>query len=261
MPLSPVQAVRWGMAIPNRHSRRSYDSTPLAAADLDALESVAVTFQPFPASRGVVIRNADPSLFVGIVGAYGGVSGAPAALAFIGRGAAPAEAVGYTGEALVLEATALGLDTCWVGGLFSAGTAGPAADCSSDERVFAVSPLGHAAPHPTVKERVLFGAGRPKHRRRLEEIASGHELWPPWARASAEAARLAPSAMNRQPWRLAYERDALVIGFGGADSPRISKRLDCGIAMLHIEIAAVNAGITGEWELLESPQVARFVAR
>lgn len=38
----------------------------------------------------------------------------------------------------------------------------------------------------------------------------------------------------------------------------ISKRLDCGIAMLHIEIGALSAGVKGRWELLQSPQVARF---
>jgi hypothetical protein len=34
--------------------------------------------------------------------------------------------------------------------------------------------------------------------------------------------------------------------------------LDCGIAMLHIEVAALNAGMKGKWEFLKSPQVARF---
>jgi hypothetical protein len=38
----------------------------------------------------------------------------------------------------------------------------------------------------------------------------------------------------------------------------VSKRLDCGIAMLHLEIAALHHGIRGVWELMEAPQVARF---
>jgi hypothetical protein len=40
----------------------------------------------------------------------------------------------------------------------------------------------------------------------------------------------------------------------------VSKRLDCGIAMLHIEVAASNFGIQGAWELLETPRVSRFAA-
>ena len=46
------------------------------------------------------------------------------------------------------------------------------------------------------------------------------------------------------------------------DTPKLNltsdKRLDCGIAMLHIEVAALNCGVKGKWELLASPQVARF---
>ena len=38
----------------------------------------------------------------------------------------------------------------------------------------------------------------------------------------------------------------------------ISKRLDCGIAMLHIEVAALDCGVQGRWEFLEAPKVARF---
>jgi hypothetical protein len=30
------------------------------------------------------------------------------------------------------------------------------------------------------------------------------------------------------------------------------------IAMLHVEVAALNDGIKGKWEFLESAQVARF---
>ncbi len=39
----------------------------------------------------------------------------------------------------------------------------------------------------------------------------------------------------------------------------MAKRLDCGIAMLHIELGALSKGVKGRWELLKQPQVARFV--
>jgi len=39
----------------------------------------------------------------------------------------------------------------------------------------------------------------------------------------------------------------------------VAKRLDCGIAMQHIELGALSQGIHGRWELLKKPQVARFV--
>ncbi len=106
----------------------------------------------------MVIRDAPAALFVGIVGAYGGISHAPSALAFVGEAGTRGEAVGYTGEGLVLEATARGLDSCWVAGLFSAHVTAGLAGLALGERVHAVAALGHARGTATVKERLLFGA-------------------------------------------------------------------------------------------------------
>lgn len=257
--LLAANAERWLAALRVRRSRRSYDGRPVAAADLEALEELAGRFRPWPGARVAVICEAPAALFMGIVGSYGGVSGAPSALAFIGRHECGPETVGYTGEALVLEATARGLGTCWVGGLFEAAPVRRLVEMAPDERVFAVSPLGHPTAEFTRKERVLFGAGRPKHRKPLEEIAPGVASWPEWAQRAVEAAQVAPSAMNRQPWRFSYEEGALVVRAVGGRMPRISRRLDCGIAMLNAEVGARAAGQPGSWELLEHPDVARFV--
>jgi hypothetical protein len=37
-----------------------------------------------------------------------------------------------------------------------------------------------------------------------------------------------------------------------------SASIDCGIDMLHIEIASLVCGFAGEWEFLGPPKVARF---
>ena len=75
-----------------------------------------------------------------------------------------------------------------------------------------------------------------------------------------EAARLAPSARNRQPWRFRVQDSSIVVTEDGKPSlPGISKRLDCGIAMLHLELGARAAGTSGSWKLLNSPDVARFL--
>ncbi|MDO8880394.1 MAG: nitroreductase family protein [Coriobacteriia bacterium] len=257
--LTLAQAARWHAAIDRRRSRRSYDETRLDPADLDALEALAESFRPFAGARVGLVREASSDMFVGIVGAYGGVSGAPSAFVLLGRADTPPQTVGYTGEALMLEATARDLDTCWVGGMFSSVHAARSAGASPAERVFGVSPVGRAHDTVTLKERVLFKGGRPRRRMSVEEIAPGSGSWPEWARAAAEAVVPAPSAMNRQPWRLRFEGAALVISFDGKDTPRISKRLDCGIAMLHAELAVASYGVEGSWETLPSPDVARFV--
>ena len=43
------------------------------------------------------------------------------------------------------------------------------------------------------------------------------------------------------------------------DTYNIPERLDCGIAMLHLKLGALAAGVTGAWESLLPPRVARFI--
>jgi len=72
-------------------------------------------------------------------------------------------------------------------------------------------------------------------------------------------ATFAPSAHNRQPWRFAAGPGTVEVRMAGSgDVERFPKRLDCGIAMLHLELGARAAGKSGTWSWLEAPGVARF---
>jgi nitroreductase len=174
------------------------------------------------------------------------------------------EQLGYTGEGVILEATALKLGTCWVGGFFRPGVAANPAGISENERVIAITPVGYTSEAATLEEKTLTGFGRNHRRKKLSSLVSGlpEAEWPDWVQSALQAARLAPSAVNRQPWRFHVENDGITIladnltpGFN------VSKRLDCGIAMLHIEVAALNSSIRGKWDFLETPAVARFQAQ
>lgn len=67
------------------------------------------------------------------------------------------------------------------------------------------------------------------------------------------------NAVNRQPWRfLVDERSITVSTDSLKDTYHIPKRLDCGIAMLHIELGARHVGVEGRWEYLKASDVARF---
>jgi hypothetical protein len=70
---------------------------------------------------------------------------------------------------------------------------------------------------------------------------------------------LAPSAVNRQPWHFAWENATVQLDAGkGVEVGSVSRRLDCGIAMLHFRIGAAQAGMIGVWEWAESPLVGIF---
>ena len=255
---------RWHDAVSKRRSIRQYAPKPVEAVDLEAMRRVCAEFRPFQSARAVLVSDPPEDVFRGIPGGYGKIKGAPALLAFVGNMQSPdvQEALGYTGEGVILEATALGLATCWVGGFFWPKRAAAMANVADNERVLAVTPIGYAREVSSLQERAMSRFGRNWQRRPLSDLVTGLEEKDrlPWMKTALEAARLAPSAMNRQPWRFQVDKDSITVSADSAVNPTmvVSKRLDCGIAMLHVEIGALSSGAKGSWELLKSPQVARF---
>lgn len=261
---TPEYAPDWLAAVARRRSRRSFDGVPADTTVLLAVESLCKRFRPYADARVELVTDPAVDIFKGIVGGYGKVTDAPHALLFIADARAPFanQHLGYIGEAIVLEATARSLDTCWIGGFFDPKKAGSLVELAHGERVVAASPLGTAVAQATSTERTMSGMAGSHNRKPPEVIApDGTAGWPAWAIGALETARLAPSAVNRQPWRFRWDDDALVVSVNSRlESPKVTKRLDCGIAMLHVEIAALSYGVTGAWgDLSSGLDVARFV--
>ena len=255
---------RWHLAIEKRRSRRHFDpNLPIAPEALAALDKVCNRFAPFPHARSRLVTESAKSVFKGIIGSFGRIKDAQAFIAFIGNMDDPfvQEEVGYTGEGIVLEATALGLHTCWVAGYFRPEIVASLIELSNEERVLAVTPVGYAREFESWEEKLMTGFGRSHNRLALAELVKGlpREKRPDWVNVSLEAARLAPSASNRQPWGFDVQEDGITVFVRtGGPEFNVSKRLDCGIAMLHLEVAAADCGRRGQWEFLPSPQVAKF---
>lgn len=246
-------------AIYERRSRRSYKPKPIEPKLLNEISTFCEEFRPFSESRAILVPHQVDKAFRGIIGPRG----APAFIAFVGHTGNYhiQEKIGYTGEAVILEATSLKLSTCWVGGFLRRGMLETLVDTNNSERVFAITAIGYAKETESLRERVMTGFGWTHRRKPLSSLVTGlpEEDWRDWTRCALEAARIAPSATNRQPWKFYVDRDSITISVKETGFAfNLSKRLDCGIAMLHIEIAALNQGVCGDWELLEAPQVARF---
>jgi nitroreductase len=251
----------WYQAIFQRKSRRSFMADrPITEDQFNRLESLSRTFRPFSDARVKIIRQAPDNILRGIIGSYGRITGAPAYAVMLGTASSPSspEHVGYIGEALLLEATAIGLGTCWVSGMFRRNGVQKQIHLAVDERIFAVTPLGYGERDFTVKEKIYVGIAGSSKRKNLAAITEGTSPLP-WQGKALEAARIAPSARNRQPWRFLVAPDAITIRLDTPqDSDRYPKRLDCGIAMLHLELGARSAGVAGHWISVEPPQVARY---
>lgn len=255
----------WYDAIAVRRSRRRYGERKIAKASLAALEKFCAEHSLAP---GACVRLTQDSgtLFKGVAerfGGYGRVEGAPWTAAFVAPAGAELEA-GYVGEAFVLEATRLGLDTCWVAGMFDRKTAAGLVPLKKGERVIAVTPVGHALDRKQFVERMMSVAVRSAARRQVEQIAPAlvreggpaGAAWPAWAVTAVEAARLAPSGAKKQPWRFRMEAGALVLS--AAEKTYWTAPIDYGIAMLHVELGAGHEGVRGAWDRLPAADVARF---
>ena len=276
--LGDMRSADWAAAIVVRHSSRTYKERVVDPAMLGRMEEFCAGLPAPEVARVALVREVPDSVFTGFVGSYGRVLGAPSALMMIGKEDEPAvqECVGYLGEAALLEATSLGLDTCWIAGFFDRTLASALLPLVPGERVWAISPLGYAQPRPRTGERVMKRLVGAHKRRPIEDIAPGFDphTWPAWAAEGVRLARVAPSAINRQPWRFDFEADTTAGGIpAGATEPAgtltisaagkgntgiVHRRLDCGIAMLHFEVGARLMGAPGRWEILDAPLVARY---
>ena len=273
--LEDLPAAEWAAAVVVRHSTRTFDGRAIDPALLEQMERFAADLPGPETARMMVVRDVPSGVFTGFMGGYGRVIGAPSALVMIGAETDPTvqESLGYLGEAVILQATSLGLDTCWIAGFFDRDLAETIVELSPGERVLSVSPLGYGQPRPRAGERFLKRVVGAHKRRPIEEIAPKYDEkhWPAWAAEGVRLARVAPSAVNRQPWSLSIltesepvTRPLEVTGVlvsvveRGAEG-HISRRLDCGIAMLHFEVGARLMGARGVWEILPAPEVARYV--
>ena len=259
-----IPSSKWYSAIGHRRSRRRYDPIrPIPDYILGALRTVCAEFKPFPHVRTELITQGCDEVFKGVVGSYGKIKCAQAFIAFIGNTTDNnvQEKVGYVGEGIILESTALQLATCWVAGFFRPEIVASLVNICENERVLSVTPIGYAVGTESLEEKIMTGFGRTHSRKQLSSLVTGLEenKWPEWIKISLEAARLAPSAVNRQPWGFYVEPDAITVSIRTRGPEfNVSKRLDCGIAMLHIQVASMTCGVSGEWEFLDSPLIARF---
>ncbi len=255
----PVET--WYEAIFTRRSRRKYKKDDISQPQLAHLASVCESFRPFPEARAVLVNECGEKVYRGFIGSYGKIEYAPGYIAFIGDMGSPRvqEAVGYTGEGIILEATSMGLGTCWVGGFFNPQAVAHRISIEHSERILAVTPVGIILDSFSFQEKLMTGFGYMHRRKRLSELVTGTPE-KEWMKTALEAARVAPSAINRQPWRFKIGDSMIsVTPDKDRDTDKISRRLDCGIAMLHLELGARYSGIKGRWAF-PPDSIACFVA-
>ncbi len=260
-------------AMRSRRSVRTYTGEALSAGQVKAIEESLMETDTGNGVRIGLIKN---QFGLKQFGTYGFIKGADHYIAgvcakdrraLIGCGAAMEQAV--------ITCEQLGLGTCWLGGSFKRSEFAPLLNAGEGELIPAVISVGV----PREKERLLGGLMRAvagsNGRKAFGELftdggfhvplAEGTQPW----QIALEMVRRAPSASNKQPWRIVkdgeafhlYEQHAAHYGKMSFDM----QLLDMGIAMTHFELAMMEQGEAGHWaardpKLAGAPDGREYIA-
>ena len=155
------------------------------------------------------------------------------------------EAFGFAFEKLVLFAQSLGIGTTWIAGTMNRPAFEKAIELKDGEVMPCVSPLGYPAARMSIKEIVMRKGIRADARLPFGELFFEESFENPLTEQKAgkaaralEMVRWAPSAVNKQPWRVVlcgnaahfYEKKSK--GYTDATGWDLQK-IDLGIALCH----------------------------
>ncbi len=233
--------------IKNRRSVRTFDERDLAKADIEKLAAFAKAIEnPYKIPVDFKFMNAKEyglncpvtvgtDLFVGGKIKYT----ENASVAF-----------GYSFEMFVLYAQSLGIGTTWLGGTMNRSAFENAMELNAGEIMPCASPLGYPAKKMSLRESMMRKSVKADERLPFEALFFDGSFDRPLSKEKAgkwlnalEMVRLAPSAVNKQPWRAVVTDNAvhfyLKRSKGFARTEKLDMQMiDIGIALCHFDLAA-----------------------
>ena len=226
--------------IRHRRSVRTFDGNPLHPEDAEKLlrfaESIETPYD-IPVTWKLLSAKADGLSSPVIVGTDTYIAGK------LHRQPHAEEAFGYAFEKLVLYAEALGIGTTWIAGTMDRPAFEKAMELKADEVMPCVSPLGYPAKKMSLRETMMRKGVKADFRFDFSELFFDGSFEKPLSentpyKDALEMVRWAPSAVNKQPWRVVidgkqahfYEKKSK--GYVDATGWDLQK-VDLGIALYH----------------------------
>ncbi len=261
-----------------RKSVRDFENKSLTSNDyyelVNIMDSIPTLYEGSKVSyKYFDDRDEFYSLFDGIAGYNGVLIDAPQYIVLYSEKADRGYmAGGYVAEYLALKLTENEIGSCWISTNSNEDIIDEKLGLSDAETVVAILALGYAKNN--IKISGIFSKTRKGGYRHVDaKVNRGDEstrlssteivFLDKWGEKidydelanygmaeSMAYMRLAPSALNRQPWRFVITRDGvtLFIREDDYDNNRQSYT-EAGIAMLYFEVAMSSDGIAGKWSI------------
>lgn len=207
-----------------RRSVRRYEPRPIESDKIARLRELTAGANAEAAGLALQLVTDEPDAFgKSFLAHYGHFKNVRNYIAVVAPDTAEGGiAAGRHGEKIVLEAKAMGLDSCWVGLTFKRGKV--PVDIAAGMKLHAVIALGYGAETP-----------RAHKSKKPADVSEGYGGGNVAFDRGVDCALLAPTALNRQNFRF-------VLGSDGTVTATAKRRgyaaLDLGIAVFHFELAS-----------------------
>lgn len=256
-------------AVLRRVSVRNYKMQAILDKDMQSLlEFIQSLKNPFNGTLNFHFFTQSNASLSRKLGTYGVIKGAQH---FMGTSIKlegyALEACGYAMEMVMLYLASQGIGSCWLGGTFDHKAFTRELNIPSDEVLLAISPMGYAHDHRHLQEIVMQRIVKARQRSPWELLFFDTNFETPLNREkinnyafACDMVRLAPSASNKQPWRIVYDTQGF--HFYEYKSPGYSsmfpydiQRIDMGIAAAHFEAAAWEKGLAGYFSFTHNQSI------
>lgn len=195
------------------------------------------------------------------LGTYGVISGTKNFIAGkVGNSEKNFEDFGYCMEKLILFCTQMNIGTCWLGGTYKKTVFSAIVDLKEDECIPAVTPIGYFGSKKSTIDRMFRHVAGSDKRKPFGELFFSKTFSQNLTETEKkkygfflELIRLAPSASNKQPWRVLVIDNVLHFflkrtpNYYKTGSASDLQRVDMGIAFSHIDLAMNEKNIMHTW--------------
>ncbi|MBQ9247183.1 MAG: nitroreductase [Ruminococcus sp.] len=164
-------------------------------------------------------------------------------------------ALGYGFEEACLYALSLGIGTVMLAASLNRSAFEKAIEVGADEVMPVASPLGYPAQKKSMREKLMRKGIKADERLPFEKLFFEGDFNRPLSETNAfseplSMARLAPSAANKQPWRVVVIGDA--VHFYEYKTMKDSalgdiQKVDIGIALAHFDLTEKENGYSGSY--------------